>query len=410
MFQNQYNLRVSNQLKTISLLRKGEIYLSDIADFLNVSHAATTKIINQLCEAKVVNKKTNVPEGKLERGRLPITISLNEDVGVTCAIAFAKKIEIAISSLSGKILLYDSYEISSFITEKDFEKVANIIEEFLKRKEVNGRPLLGICISSPGMVQKETGDIFYSFKIKTDNGCSPLTYFKNKFGVTTNLYNDVQIGMVGAKKYDLIPNDAFNYMFARIDTSCCVAFSFDGKLYQGHHGYPGEQTFIFADDEFTNASTCNILYGFSSIAKIANRIDPSVNYLDEYDIPYKSKIIELYKKNDEVIVKAAKETAIKNAIQLIAYNDLLNLDHIIIDGGINNLGEKYKEILLNSIYKYRKNFNTNIIFLNSEINTSLLGAIYQSGNIYFLDKLEKITNQRSSTGNYNIADAFGDNI
>lgn len=410
IFENQYNLRVSNQLKVISILKKGETSLSDIATSLKVSGAATTKIVNQLSEYKIVKKQSVKPKGKAEPGRLPISVKLNESVGVTCAIAFAKKTEVALATLTGKIIAYDSFETNLFIGEEEFKKVSQIIKELLKKPAVNNRPLLGICISAPGMVQKETGDIFYSFKMKTGSNCSPLAYFRNEFGVPTNLYNDVQIGMVGAKKYGLIPNDANNFLYAHIDSACGEAFSFEGKLYQGFHGYPGEQTSYDEEDEYSKSSTSNVLYGYAKIAKYAEDIDPSVNYYLEDLTPDKFRIIEDFKNNNKVIKQAVEKTAIKNALQLIAYDDLLNFDYIIIEGGINRLGDEYKNLILNSIYKYRKKFRTNIIFLHAETNPSLLGAIYQSGNIYFLEKLEKITNQRSTTGKYNIADAFGENI
>lgn len=410
IFENQYNLRVSNQLKVISILKKGETLLSDIATSLKISGAATTKIINQLNEYKIVKKQVIKPKGKSEPGRLPISVKLNESVGVTCAISFAKKIEVAIATLTGKILAYDSCESGLYIGEEDFKKVVQIIKGLLLKSTVNKRPLLSICISAPGMVQKETGDIFYSFKLKTGTYCSPLSYFHNEFGVPTTLYNDVQIGMVGAKKYDLIPSDANNFLFAHFDNACAVAFSFQGKLYQGFHGYPGEQTRFDVEDKYTNESTSNILYGFSRIQIRAKELNSSENYLNDDLTPNKEKIIKAFLNGDKIITAAIEEAAIRNALQLIAYDDLLNFDYIIIEGGMNKLGDQYKKLLLDNVYKYKKGFKTNIFFLNSEINPSLLGAIYQSGNIYFLEKLEKITNQRSTTGKYNIADAFGENI
>ena len=57
-------------------------------------------------------------------------------------------------------------------------------------------------------------------------------------------------------------------------------------------------------------------------------------------------------------------------------------------------------------------FRAKILFSNIvDINSSLLGAIYQANNIYYLNRLEQITNQRSSIGgHYDISETFGDNI
>ena len=73
--------------------------------------------------------------------------------------------------------------------------------------------------------------------------------------------------------------------------------------------------------------------------------------------------------------------------------------------------DKFKESLLKYINEYDKvEFRAKILFSSLNEASSLMGTIYQANSIYFLDKLEEITNIRDPKGNYDISEAFGDYI
>ena len=61
------------------------------------------------------------------------------------------------------------------------------------------------------------------------------------------------------------------------------------------------------------------------------------------------KMIEDYKNNKEPILKAIDEVARLNAVQLIAYNDFLDLEYIVIEGPVLLFKERFKESLLKYI-------------------------------------------------------------
>lgn len=410
-FENQYNFRVSNQIKVISALRSGPLSLNDLADKLNVSFTAISKIVDQLVEADIVKKVTKKTKN-IKRGRIPTYVKRNTSVGVICAIDLGgKDLIVAICDLNNKILKKQIFSDVGLIIDKNLEEIAEAIREMLKAPEIDNRPLLGICISSPGMVKKDSGEFGVAYRVQSSKNSSPATYFFNEFNVPTHLYNDVKIAMVGERIFGCIPSDAKDYMFLHIGGACGVSFSFNGKLYQGKNGFCGELT-TYKDEEREPFMYQNQLASIHQVAQYAQAIDPTLDIIPPMDArPDKVRIAKLFHEGNEAVVKAVEMNAKINARQIIAYNDMLDLEYIVIEGDILKYGEQYKEWLLKYINAYSVNpFRAKILFSSLEEPTSLLGAIYQASNIYYLNRLEEITNQRNPNGNYDISETFGRNI
>ena len=404
-FTNQFNLRVENQLKFINLLRHGPQSINYLADQTNISFTASNKIVDQLESFGVLNKESLKPSEK-KRGRTPSLVSINTSVGVTCAIDFSSQdLIITINDLVGNAIVKRVLSDVSFIEEKTLSQVVKEIKQMLSLKEIQKRPLLGICIASPGMISKNTGEIEESFRVKAASTISLSNYFFNEFGVKTNIYNDVKISCLGETIEGCIPKEARNYLYVHLGNGCGTALVVDKKVYQGKNGFSGELSNI--KDNPTN----NRLYGLRSIALKAEEIDSTISYLGKDLVVNVEKLIEEYKKENPVLLKAIDETAKADAIQLIAYNDLLDLEYIVIEGPVLLFKEYFKESLLKYIKQYDNvEFRAKIIFSSLNENSTLSGTIYQANSIYFLSKLEEITSMRDPTGNYDISDSFGDYI
>lgn len=410
-YENQYNLRVANELKVITALKNGPMSLNDLAEKLGVSFTAISKIVDQMIETNIV-RKTSKKAKSLKRGRVPTYIKLDTSVGVTAAIDLSTSdLVVSISDVTGKIIVSDAVTGSDFVTEESLRDLSALIKALLKRPEVEDRPLLGICIASPGMVDKNTGELGFAFKVKSHNKLSPTNFFFNEFGVPTHLYNDVKLGMVAEKVYGCVPASAENYMFIHIGNACGMSFSFNGKLYQGKNGYCGELT-NFNEEEQPKVGDKNYLYGFIYMATKIEELDPTLKIRLPNRYPDKQKIVNLYNSGNKAVVEAVDYYLLKDAAQVIAYNDLLDMEYIIFEGGINMFGDPAREKFFKMINNLdRGEFRAKILFSSlTDVSPSLLGAIYQANNIYYLNRLEQITNQRSSFGNYDISETFGDNL
>lgn len=404
-FTNQFNFRVDNQLQFINLLRKEPQSINYLAENTNISFTAASKIVDQLVSFDILTKIATKPNEK-RRGRIPNLVSINTSVGVTCALDLSSQdLIICLNDLMGKTIVKRVISGVLFVQEKTLSQIVKTIKEMLLEKEVKGRPLLGICIASPGMISKNTGEIENSFRVKAAKSISLSNYFFNEFGVKVNIYNDVKISCLGEMIEGCIPKGAKNYLYVHLGNGCGAALVVDGKVYQGKNGFSGELSNIKGEINI------NRLYGLRSICLKAEEIDSSTKYLDDNNIINVDKMIDQYKQNNPVLLKAIDEIAKQNAIQLIAYNDFLDLEYIVIEGPVLLLKEKFKDSLLKYINMCDEvEFRAKIIFSSLNENSSLIGTICQANNIYFLSKLEEITNKRDPKGNYDISEAFGDYI
>lgn len=404
-FNNQFNFRVDNQLKFINLLRKGPQSINYLAEQTNVSFTAANKIVDQLVSFGILNKHNLKPSEK-KRGRIPSIVSINTQVGVTCAIDLSSQdLTIAINDLTGKTIAKRIIVNATFVEEKELKEIVGFIKEMLLEEPIKKRQLLGICIASPGLVSTTTGEIEESYRIKASNNISLTNYFFNEFGVKTNIYNDVKISCLGEIIAGCIPKGIKNFLYVHLGNGCSTALVIDGKIHQGKNGFSGELSNI--DCDVTN----NRLYGLRSICLEALKNNSASPYLDQSLNINIEKLKSDYKDKNPTLLSAIDEIARLNAIQLIAYNDFLDLEYIVIEGPVLLFKETFKDSLLKYIHQLDKvEFRAKVLFSSLNESSSLVGTIYQANSIYFLDKLEEITNKRDPKGTYDISEAFGDYI
>ena len=404
-FTNQFSFRVDNQIKFINLLRHGPQSINYLAEKADISFTAANKIVEQLASFGILNKH-NLKPSERKRGRIPSLVSINTSVGVTCAIDLSSQdLLITINDLTGQIIVKRTISDAPFVEEKELNQISKAIKELLLEKEVKNRPLLSICIASPGMISKNTGEIEESFRIKAASTISLANYFFNEFGVKTNIYNDVKISCLGETIEGCVPKGTKNYLYVHLGNGCGTALVIDKKIYQGNNGFSGELSNI--EDNTSN----NRLFGLRSICLQAEQIDPSLKYADSSLVINVEKMKNDYKNNNPTLLKAIDDVARMNAIQLIAYNDFLDLEYIIIEGPVLLFKDAFKESLLKYIRMYDKvEFRAKVLFSSLNESSSLVGTIYQANSLYFLDKLEEITNKRDPKGSYDISEAFGDYI
>ena len=404
-FTNQFSFRVDNQIKFINFLRHGPQSINYLAEKADISFTAANKIVEQLASFGILNKHNLKPSEK-KRGRIPSLVSINTSVGVTCAIDLSSQdLLITINDLTGQVIAKRTISDAPFVEEKELNHISKVIKELLLEKEVKNRPLLSICIASPGMISKNTGEIEESFRIKAASTISLTNYFFNEFGVKTNIYNDVKISCLGETIEGCVPKGTKNYLYVHLGNGCGTALVIDKKIYQGKNGFSGELSNIEGN------TSNNRLFGLRSICLQAEQIDPTLKYADPSLIINVEKMKEDYKNNNPTLLKAIDDVARMNAIQLIAYNDFLDLEYIIIEGPVLLFKDVFKESLLKYIRIYDKvEFRAKVLFSSLNESSSLVGTIYQANSLYFLDKLEEITNKRDPKGSYDISEAFGDYI
>ena len=96
-------------------------------------------------------------------------------------------------------------------------------------------------------------------------------------------------------------------------------------------------------------------------------------------------------------MKFIDESARYNAIAIIGYADLLDLEGVVLEGPIVALGESYRNLLLKYVNLYNAHeVRIRILFSELKQNNTLLGSAYLANNRFFLSAIEDITRKRLS--------------
>lgn len=390
---NRNKLRINNQAQVISLLRRnGSLPISSISEKLNVSFVAATAIVDELVEHGLLSASKD-QNSKSKKGRTPALFSINENLGVTASIDLSSSsLSVALFDLKDKLLCLGEIPHVDFIEERHFQELANLLSSLLNRKEIRGRKLLGIAIASPGMINSLTGEYAMVYRVKDYLKLNPRTYFANLYNVPTKLYNDVRVASIAEKVF--APSFCMkNFLFLHIGASSGMSIFLNDELYVGAHGYSGEVSIYNPVDEISANVRHNKLY---SLGRLYRKITEAKGLRPKEEMNV-DEIVAWQKEGDPVAMKYIDESARYNAIAIIGYADLLDLEGVILEGPIVALGESYRNLLLKYINLYDAHeVRVRLYFSQLKQNNTLLGGAHLANNRFFLSSIEEITRKRLS--------------
>lgn len=405
LIENRNYLRISNQIEILNILRKSDSTLTDIANTLNISFTAAKNICEEMSEFGLIEISDSKQQLN-KRGRSPSIVKLNLDNGVVCGIDLSSwDIEVFICTLDCKILCRKSIPSVVFIQREHLSQIKDIIDELLKDSSVEGKKLLSICISSPGMINQDTFKYEDVFRIPDYKDIDPVGYFSNAFGVKVEMFNDIRVGALAELKFGSFPSRPFNGVFLHIGTSCGYAIITDGKIYKGTYGFAGEIASYNEIDVYSKTWAGRI-YGIYDILKSEQK-DSNRLTLNDNEKEIFRKLMDRYEKKDLILMEKIRESIKMNAISIINLCALLDIEYLVIEGPILQFGKSYTDLLTQTINEYSlTKIRTKIVTSKLQEDSSILGTAYQAITAYMFDSLEKLTRKRLNNKNFKLNKGF----
>lgn len=265
------------------------------------------------------------------------------------------------------ILYSDSCDTEAFLGGKAImQKVFNIIEKC--KKKCNPK---GICISTAGIVDSETGSIIYANElIPHYTGTKIKELVQNKFNISCEVENDVNCAGLAEANYGA-GKKYKTCLCMTIGTGIGGCILSDGKIFKGS-GTAGAIGYIqLKNGRFEQLAAASILT--KNIAKRKN--------LDNIS---GKKVFELYEQQDPICIEEINKMVnyLAEGIANICY--IIAPDVIILGGGIMNrfdiieplLNLRLKSLLIKDVYD-----KTHLISAEFKNNAGMLGAL-----VHFLQK------------------------
>jgi len=231
--------------------------------------------------------------------------------------------------------------------------VKDIVESvhmLFEKTGVGEDKIRAICLGVPGTVNPVTGVIGNAPNLEIKNYNIKKAIQKH-FNVPVLIENDVNLGGLGIKKYEL--NDKVNNMLVVfVGTGIGGALFFDGKIYRGSSFYAGEigHMLVSAEGLLLGAKKKTTFEGLASRTAIVKAIQKEIKEGKKSAITellgdkkaIKSKILlQAMLKRDKVVTGQINNAAKVIGTVLGSIVTLLNIDTIVLGGGVIEAMSKY---------------------------------------------------------------------
>lgn len=266
---------------------------------------------------------------------------------------------------NGDILEANEIETEAFKGGKYiFDKVKNICEGYILQKNIGG-----ICISTAGMVNADTGEIIYAnSSIPNYIGINYKKSFEKFFNIPCEVENDVNCAGI-CENYAGASKNTHSSLCLTIGTGIGGCIIIGNKVING----------------FSN-SGCEVGYmnifndTFQDIASTTALVKNTANALNMNKEEINGKIIfEKAKEGDKVCIEQIDKLCDNLAYGIANICYVINPEIVVLGGGIMAQRDYLYDKILNNLKKYLIEpilKNTKITFAEHKNNAGMIGAYY----------------------------------
>lgn len=179
-------LRLIWQLKGISRI--------EIAQQLGVDKSTVTKIVTALEEIGIIHGFAQGAAGP-QGGRKPIHLEVTPEFGIAVGIEITTDgFYSTIVNLNGEILESIDHKMPVTSIFETFDLALTALSPFI---DAINRPVLGIGVGVPAIVNTEKGQIIQSIPLVIPNPVDFTSWAQNKYGTPVYIENDARCGCLG---------------------------------------------------------------------------------------------------------------------------------------------------------------------------------------------------------------------
>lgn len=244
--------------------------------------------------------------------------------------------------------------------------ISNIIksiERLLKKEETVG--LTGIGIGSPGQIDYKNGIVHDPPNFPGWKEEKLADIIQNRFQIPTFVDNDANVGALGESVFGAGKMSQY-FALITLGTGVGCGIILENKIYHGATGAAGEfgHTVIKFDGPVCNCGQRGCIERFVGAQWIVERATDCLKSYPESELhryvrnqKVSPKIIaQLANKGDKLCIKVIEDTGYFLGIALGSLINLLNLDLILIGGGVSNAGS----LLFNACRKSFDRFSLSV--------------------------------------------------
>lgn len=227
--------------------------------------------------------------------------------------------------------------------------MAEIIRE-IKRQVSNTELLLGVGLGMPGSVRPETLAVYDCNNLGWNNDTDIIALLKKSLDIPIVIENDANAATIGEKWQDSSSKD--NLMYVTLGTGVGAGIVLNSELVHGFAGAAGELGHVIVDPKGFKCTCGNrgCLETVSSATGIVHLYQKESGQ-DEVSITAK-EIFDKAKQNSPLALCVVDQACDYLGLALANVSNVLNLEEIIIGGGVANAGEFLRAKVERAMNKY----------------------------------------------------------
>ena len=227
--------------------------------------------------------------------------------------------------------------------KKYVKQLAEVVFDLIKKTEIDKKKIKAVCLGVPGTVTPQIGVIGLAPNLGLKN-FNIKKMLETEIPFPVLIENDVNIGALGIKNFG-VAKKAINMLAVFVGTGIGGGLIIEGKLYRGSNYVAGEIGHMLVEKNGPKCG-CGRKGCFEAIASrtaIVNNIIKDVKAgkrstltkLVKNKERIKSRsLLNAVKKKDKVVCKRIKEGCEVIGGVLASISNLLNLDMIVLGGGM----------------------------------------------------------------------------
>lgn len=221
-----------------AIRREGPVSRPELAKSTSLSLPTVNARVRRLLKAGYIREEGETESHGGRRARL---LNFNSRYGYVLGIDVGgHQVSIALADLAGEIISFKRRPLGELVNgERILEEAWKAVREVLGEREVDIHDVMSVGVSTPGLVDPETGHVAFAPNIPGWSELDPARHFEELIGKRTVMENNVNAAAEG-EHWRGAARGADNALFVAVGTGVGAGIIIEGRLYRGWQGAAGE--------------------------------------------------------------------------------------------------------------------------------------------------------------------------
>jgi predicted NBD/HSP70 family sugar kinase len=231
-----------------AIFRRGPVTRPEIAAATGLSKPTVGAAVGRLESAGMISA-VGPQHGR--RGRSPIAYVVRDSAGFVVGLDIGgTKIRAGAADMFGEMIHDDQEPTTKAGGRALAAQLAEVAARAVERGRATHDRLLAIGISTPGVVDRDTGRIRLAYNVAPDGALDPIGAVGARFGVPVLLDNNINLAALGEKSFGLA-RGVSTMVFIGVGAGVGMGIIMHDELVRGAHGAAGEIAYLpLAGDPF----------------------------------------------------------------------------------------------------------------------------------------------------------------